>query len=258
LPTPMAGGIRIWWKRLSRRSMPAVEDSRWLGTPMAGKPTQRLYPARLPRRPVRTGRVGRPPPRVPEGLSLTQTIKHRDERGRLLEVERRTTIGTAAAATAAVQQPVPVHIERLNGLGVQGPAGGPDAQDARVCQDRPDVGCAVWVVDIRAQLAAEPSGIERTVSYSRATLRAAHASDGGRVDRSPLVVAGVSDHEAYYQLLRESLPEFSARVRIGVGQFIPSARAAGFLPAFSVKLLACPSRAERPYERWSSGGDPVL
>jgi hypothetical protein len=82
--------------------MPAVEGSRWLGTPMAGKPTQRLYPARLPRRPVRTGRVGRPPPRVPEGLSLTQTIKHRDERGRLLEVERRTTIGTAAAA---VQQP---------------------------------------------------------------------------------------------------------------------------------------------------------
>jgi IS1 family transposase len=64
------------------------------------------------RRPVRTGRVGRPPLRVPEGLSLTQTIKHRDERGRLLEVERRTTIGTAAA----VRQPVPVHIERLNGV----------------------------------------------------------------------------------------------------------------------------------------------
>jgi hypothetical protein len=50
---------------------------------------------------------------VPEGLSLTQTIKHRDERGRLLKVERRTTIGTAAAA---VRQPVPVHIERLNGV----------------------------------------------------------------------------------------------------------------------------------------------
>jgi hypothetical protein len=61
------------------------------------------------RRPLRTGRVGRPPLRVPEGLSLTQTIKHREERGRLLEIERRTTIGTAAA----VQQPVAVHIERL-------------------------------------------------------------------------------------------------------------------------------------------------
>lgn len=62
------------------------------------------------RRPVRTGWVGRPPLRVPEGHSLTQTIKHRDGRGRLLEVERRATIGTA------VQQPVPVHIERLNGV----------------------------------------------------------------------------------------------------------------------------------------------
>jgi IS1 family transposase len=73
----------------------------------------RAYPEairRAYRRPVRTGRPGRPPLLVPEGLSLTQTIKHRDKRGRLLEVERRATIGTA------VQQPVPVHIERLNGV----------------------------------------------------------------------------------------------------------------------------------------------
>ena len=49
--------------------------------------------------------------RVPEGVSLTQTIKHRDEHGRLLSVEIRATIGTAVD-----QQPVPVHIERLNGM----------------------------------------------------------------------------------------------------------------------------------------------
>jgi len=47
---------------------------------------------------------------VPEGLSLTQTIKHRDEHGQLLSVERRATIG------ARLQQPVTVHIERLNGV----------------------------------------------------------------------------------------------------------------------------------------------
>lgn len=47
--------------------------------------------------PLKTGRVGRPPLVVPEGLYLTQTIKHRDERGRLVEVERVATIGTAAA-----------------------------------------------------------------------------------------------------------------------------------------------------------------
>ena len=70
------------------------------------------------RRPVRTGRVGRPPLRVPEGLSLTQTIKHRDERGRLLEVERRTTIGTAAGAPAGAGA------YRAAQWGVQGPAGG--------------------------------------------------------------------------------------------------------------------------------------
>ncbi len=63
------------------------------------------------RQPVRTGRRGRPPLRVPEGVSLTQTIKHRDERGRLLSVEIRATVGAAQ-----VEQPVPVHIERLNGV----------------------------------------------------------------------------------------------------------------------------------------------
>lgn len=63
------------------------------------------------RYPLRTGRVGRPPLVVPEGLSLSQTIKHRDKRGRLLSVERVATIGTAASS-----RPATVHIERLNGV----------------------------------------------------------------------------------------------------------------------------------------------
>jgi hypothetical protein len=46
---------------------------------------------------------------VPEGLALTQTIKHCDAHGRLLAVETRATIG------APVPQPTPVHVERLNG-----------------------------------------------------------------------------------------------------------------------------------------------
>ena len=74
----------------------------------------RAYPkaiTRAYRRPVRTGRRGRPPLRVPEGLFLTQTIKHRDERGRLSSIETRATIGAAPA-----EQPVPVHTERLNGV----------------------------------------------------------------------------------------------------------------------------------------------
>jgi IS1 family transposase len=74
----------------------------------------RAYPkaiTRAYRRPLRTGRRGRPPLRVPEGLSLTQTIKHWDGHGRLVNVEPRATIGAAA-----VEQPVPVHSERLNGM----------------------------------------------------------------------------------------------------------------------------------------------
>ena len=50
------------------------------------------------------------PLRVPPGLALTQTIKHRDAHGRLLRVETRATIG------APVPQPTPVHVERLNGV----------------------------------------------------------------------------------------------------------------------------------------------
>jgi len=47
---------------------------------------------------------------LPAGASLTQTIKHRDERGRLLRVETRATFG------APVAQPVLVHVERRNGV----------------------------------------------------------------------------------------------------------------------------------------------
>ena len=62
------------------------------------------------RRPVRTGKRGRPALRVPDGLALTQTVKRRDQRGRLLGVETRAALG------APVAQPVPVHGERLNGV----------------------------------------------------------------------------------------------------------------------------------------------
>lgn len=65
---------------------------------------------RASRQPVRTGRRGRPPVRLPEGVRLTQTIKHRDERGRRLRVETRAAVGVAVA------QPAPVHVERRNGV----------------------------------------------------------------------------------------------------------------------------------------------
>jgi len=65
---------------------------------------------RVYRRPVRTGKRGRPPLRVPAGVRLTQAIKRRDRRGRLLQVEVRASLGPPVA------QPHPVQVERRNGV----------------------------------------------------------------------------------------------------------------------------------------------
>ncbi len=45
------------------------------------------------RKPVLTGKRGRPRWVVPETVTLTQTVKHRDEHGRLLSVEIRAALG---------------------------------------------------------------------------------------------------------------------------------------------------------------------
>jgi hypothetical protein len=65
---------------------------------------------RVYRRPVRTGRRGRPPLQVPPALRLTRTIKHRDARGRLPGVETRATFG------APIEDPTPTRVERRNGV----------------------------------------------------------------------------------------------------------------------------------------------
>ena len=58
---------------------------------------------------VVTGKRGRPRLVVPETLTLTQTVKHRDEHGRLLSVEIRATLGVGIKPAGTV------HVERLNG-----------------------------------------------------------------------------------------------------------------------------------------------
>ena len=73
----------------------------------------RPYPAVIEhayRQPVPTGRRGRPALRVPAGVALTQTIKHRDLHGHLVRIETRVTFG------APVAQPALVHVERRNGV----------------------------------------------------------------------------------------------------------------------------------------------
>jgi hypothetical protein len=65
--------------------------------------------ARAYRKPVLTGKRGRPRWVVPETVTLTKTVKHRDEHGRLLSVETRAALGAAMEPTGTV------HVERLNG-----------------------------------------------------------------------------------------------------------------------------------------------
>jgi len=56
-----------------------------------------------------TGKRGRPGLVVPATVTLTQTVKHRDEHGRLLAVEICAALGTDVQAAGTV------HVERLNG-----------------------------------------------------------------------------------------------------------------------------------------------
>jgi IS1 family transposase len=69
-----------------------------------GRILERAYRQR-----VLTGKRGRPRLVIPEMLTLTQTVKHRDEHGRLLSVETRATLG------ARMEPASTVHVERLNG-----------------------------------------------------------------------------------------------------------------------------------------------
>lgn len=61
------------------------------------------------RKRVLTGKRGRPRLVVPEHISLMQTVKHRDEHGRLLSVEIRAALGMAMEPAGTI------HVERLNG-----------------------------------------------------------------------------------------------------------------------------------------------
>jgi len=103
---PRAGGlagaaIRRVRDRSGGRALAWVGDG-W-------QPYRRLI-ERADRRPGRTGKRGRPPWRVPAGVRLTQAVKRRDGRGRLVAVAVRAAIGPAAAP------PHPVHVERQNGV----------------------------------------------------------------------------------------------------------------------------------------------
>jgi len=96
----VAAAVRLAASRTGQRPLSWCSDG-WRG--YAAVLTQQY------RRPVRSGRRGRPPLVVPPTLQLTQTVKHRDAHGRLLGIEVRAALGPLVAA------PGTVHVERLHG-----------------------------------------------------------------------------------------------------------------------------------------------
>ena len=132
---------------------------------------------RLYRRPVRTGKRGRPPLRVAAGVRLTQAIKRRDRRGRLLRVETRASIGPVLA------RPHPVHVERLNGV----------LRDRLNCLTRKTHAfaktAATW--DAAVGLAI----FEHNWLRDHVALRVAVAAPDRRYDRrTPAMALGLTDH----------------------------------------------------------------
>ena len=82
-----------------------------------------------------TGKRGRPAWVVPATVTLTQTVKHRDEHGRLLSVEIRVQLraGLEPAGTVHVEQPGGALRDRLNAL---------TRHPACLCQTGCYLGCA--------------------------------------------------------------------------------------------------------------------
>ena len=129
------------------------------------------------RRPVRTGKRGRPPLRLPDGVALTQTVKRRGRRGRLCRVEIRATLGVPVA------QPVPVHSERLD----------------RLLRDR--LACLTRKAHAFAKTAATWDALLGLVLFEHNWLRPHPAlrqptvASGRRYDqRTPAMALGLTDH----------------------------------------------------------------
>src|SRR6266852_1240980 len=93
--------VRTTVRRTQQRPLCWFSDG-WHGY---GSILKRAY-----RKPEYTGERGRPRMVTPGALSLRQTVKHRNGRGRLLSVEIRATLGTRMKPAGTV------HVERHNGV----------------------------------------------------------------------------------------------------------------------------------------------
>ena len=173
---------------------------------LAGYPTQAL---RVFRAPERTGRVGRPRLRLPDGLLVAQAIKRYAKR-RLADVERRVVRGTAeavATALAATQGSATAvintaYVERLNATFRARLA--PRARRARAGVHRTaTLEAGMWLV-----------GTAYNVCRPHRSLRRRDPRDGRRIDRTPAQAAGLTDRRwSLHELLTFPVPGVAPKRR---------------------------------------------
>ncbi len=140
----------------------------------------RGYPAvisRHYRQPHIPGKRGRPAVIVPATVRLTQTIKHRDEHGRLLSVEVKAALGTEIPHARTV------HIERFHGC----------LRDHLNALTRKTHAFAkmdeTWDALLSLQI------FDHNFGRSHQALRLPHLTSLGRyLHRSPAMALGISDH----------------------------------------------------------------
>jgi hypothetical protein len=152
------------------------------------------------RKPMRTGKRGRPPLVVPKTITLTQTVKHRDEHGRLLSVEIRTALG------AALEPAGTVHVERLNGT-LRDRLNALTRKTHAFAKRDATWDALVGEAALRSQLPASPSGFAVAWWGRRASLPTAVSGDGFGADRSSLVVPTIVDDSDSYHPLMGLLPK---------------------------------------------------
>jgi len=104
------------------------------------------------RKRVLTGKRGRPRLVVPESVTLMQTVKHRDEHGRLLSVEMRAALGMAMEPAGTI------HVERLNGA-LRDRLNALTRKTHAFAKRDARLRCAGGLAAVRSQLSSSPSGL---------------------------------------------------------------------------------------------------
>ncbi len=148
-----------------------------------------------------TGKRGRPAWVVPPTVTLTQTVKHRDEHGRLLSVEIRAALGADVepVGTVHVERPGGALRDRLNAL---------TRKTHAFAKRDASLRWACGLAALRPQLPSGSSSFAAAFGGRCASLSPAVSSDGPGADRSSLVVPRLVNLAGSYHSLKESLPKF--------------------------------------------------